>query len=49
MEHYQGLVVGGTGEFEDAQGSFIEIGRLRGMQPDGALDGSMELRVKLSR
>lgn len=49
LPHYQGRVLGGTGEFAKMRGTFIEIGELRGMQPDGALDGSMELRVGMRR
>ena len=45
LDGYRGLVVGGTGEFAGITGSFIEIGTLRHMTPDGTMSGVMELRV----
>ena len=45
LDGYRGLVVGGTGDFAGRTGSFIEIGTLRHMTPDGALGGVMELRI----
>jgi hypothetical protein len=43
----RGLVVGGTGEFAGAKGSFLEIGRLRRFTASGAMEFTMELRVAL--
>jgi hypothetical protein len=43
----RGLVVGGTGEFAGATGSFLEVGRLKRFTPDGAMEFTMELRVAL--
>jgi|GEM_PF-1392154 len=41
-----GVIVGGTGEFSGADGTFEEIGTLRRFTPDGDIDASIELRVK---
>jgi hypothetical protein len=43
----RGAVVGGSGEFAGARGSFIEVGRLRRFGADGAMEFTMELRVVL--
>lgn len=45
LADHRGLVVGGTGEFADRSGTFIEIGTLTGADPDGTLRGAMELRL----
>jgi hypothetical protein len=45
LDGYQGRVVGGTGEFAGITGSFIEIGTLRHLTPDGSMGGLMELRL----
>lgn len=45
LDDYRGLVVGGTGEFAAITGSFIEIGTLRHLTPDGSMGGLMELRI----
>ncbi len=39
----QGIIVGGTGEFADARGAFLEIGTLRGYSARGELDAGLEL------
>jgi len=41
----RGVVVGGTGEFDGAQGSFIEIDHLTRFTVDGMMVGDFELRV----
>jgi hypothetical protein len=43
----RGAVIGGTGEFAGAQGSFIEVGRLRRFSRAGTMEFTMELRVAL--
>jgi hypothetical protein len=43
----RGVVVGGTGEFASASGSFIEVGRLKRFTAAGAMEFTMELRVAL--
>jgi hypothetical protein len=43
----RGAVVGGTGEFEGARGSFLEIGRLRRFTPRGEMEFTIELRVAI--
>jgi hypothetical protein len=45
LDGYRGLIVGGTGEFAGTTGSFIEIGTLRQLTPDGSMKGLMELRL----
>lgn len=40
-----GEIVGGTGEFAGARGSFQEIGTLRSFSPKGELAATIELRV----
>jgi hypothetical protein len=45
----RGAVVGGSGEFAGARGSFIEVGRLRRFGAAGAMEFTMELRVALER
>ena len=45
LPDYRGIVVCGTNEFAGLTGSFVEIGSLRHMQPDGTLSGVMELRI----
>ena len=45
LPDYRGIVVGGTREFAGLTGSFVEIGKLRELRPDGTLSGQMELRV----
>jgi hypothetical protein len=49
LDGYRGLVVGGTGDFAGSTGSFIEIGTLRHLTPDGSMGGLMELRVNHHR
>ncbi|MGH7805344.1 MAG: hypothetical protein ACREQJ_13430, partial [Candidatus Binatia bacterium] len=44
-EGRRGLVVGGSGEFAGARGSFVEIDRVTKLTTDGVLEGSFELRV----
>ncbi len=44
----RGTVIGGTGEFASASGSFIEVGRLRRFTAAGAMEFTMELRVALA-
>jgi hypothetical protein len=41
----QGIIVGGTGEFAGATGTFVEIDRVTRFTTDGALMGEFELRV----
>ena len=41
----RGLVVGGSGEFAGASGSFVEIDRVTKLTTDGVLEGTFELRV----
>ncbi len=41
----RGIIVGGTGEFMAARGSFVEIDRVRRLTPEGVLEGSFEIRV----
>lgn len=43
----RGRIVGGTGEFEGASGSFIEVGQLRRFTPEGAMEFTMELRLAI--
>jgi len=45
LPDYRGIVVGGTREFAGLTGSFVEIGNLRELHPEGTLSGQMELRV----
>jgi len=45
LNDYQGLIIGGTGEFSGLSGHFIEYGVLHGANPDGSLNGLMELRI----
>jgi len=45
LPDYRGIVVGGTREFAGLTGSFVEIGNLHELRPDGTLSGQMELRV----
>lgn len=45
LPDYRGIVVGGTREFAGLTGSFVEIGNLRELRPDGTISGQMELRV----
>ncbi|MDP6395417.1 MAG: hypothetical protein QF466_08215 [Desulfobacterales bacterium] len=40
-----GVIVGGTGEFAGIEGTFLEIGTLKGYKPPGSLHMSMELRL----
>jgi len=41
----RGIIVGGTGEFAGAAGGFLEIDRVTRLTPDGALEGTFELRL----
>ncbi len=43
----RGVVVGGTGEFADATGWFVEIGYLSGVSQQGELRARLELRFYL--
>ena len=45
----RGIIVGGSGEFEGITGTFVEVGTLQGLSPEGALKGAMELRLSPSR
>ena len=45
LPDYRGIVVGGTREFAGLTGSFVEIGTLRELHPDGTVSGQLELRV----
>ncbi|OGT80057.1 MAG: hypothetical protein A3H91_16765 [Gammaproteobacteria bacterium RIFCSPLOWO2_02_FULL_61_13] len=45
LPDYRGIVVGGTREFAGLTGTFVEIGDLRELHPDGTVSGQMELRV----
>jgi hypothetical protein len=45
LPDYRGIVVGGTREFAGLTGTFVEIGDLRELHPDGTLSGHMELRI----
>jgi len=47
LDGYQGLIVGGTGEFAGARGRFLELGTLTHAAPDGRIRGQMELRIRL--
>jgi len=49
LDGYRGRVVGGTGDFAGITGSFIEIGTLRHLTPEGSMEGLMELRVNYHR
>ncbi len=40
-----GIIVGGTGEFAGIEGTYIEIGTLKGYKPPGTLHMRMELRL----
>ncbi len=42
----RGIVVGGTGEFEGASGSFVELDRITRFTADGGLLGDFELRIQ---
>jgi len=44
-----GIVVGGTGEFAGAAGTFLEIGTLRSATLQGELGGMLELRMFFAR
>lgn len=44
-----GVIVGGTGEFEGAQGRFIEIGTLERVTVDGRMEAELELRFYLEK
>ena len=41
----RGIVVGGTGDFAGARGSFVEIDRVTKLTTDGVLEGTFEIRV----
>lgn len=43
----RGVVIGGTGEFEGASGSFIEIDHLTRFSADGVMWGDFELRLAM--
>lgn len=45
LPDYRGIVVGGTRDFAGLTGTFVEIGNLRALHPDGTVSGQMELRV----
>ncbi|MEW6443870.1 MAG: hypothetical protein AB1640_23240 [bacterium] len=42
----RGAILGGTGDFETATGSFVEIDRVTGFLPQGVLVGTVELRIQ---
>ena len=44
-EDGRGIIVGGTGEFAGANGTFVEIDRVTRYTTDGAMMGEFELRV----
>jgi hypothetical protein len=44
----RGLIVSGTGEFENATGWFVEIGTLRGYTREGDLSAELELRFTIT-
>ncbi len=41
----RGLIVGGWGEFENAEGTFLEVGRFTRFTVEGHLVGTIELRI----
>ena len=41
----RGIIVGGTGEFASDAGGFVEIDRVTRLTPEGALEGTFELRL----
>jgi hypothetical protein len=45
LADHRGIVLGGTGDFADRAGTFIEIGTLRELHPGGNVSGEMKLRV----
>ena len=45
LPDYRGIVMGGTRDFAGLTGTFVEIGNLRELRPDGTISGQMELRV----
>jgi len=42
----RGIIIGGTGEFAGASGSFVEIDTLHRFTPDGLMEGDFELKVR---
>ncbi|MBY0563156.1 MAG: hypothetical protein K2P58_03130 [Hyphomonadaceae bacterium] len=44
-----GEIVGGTGDFAGASGTFREIGALRSLSSDGDIEATIELRLELNR
>lgn len=41
----RGTIIGGTGDFAGAAGSFVEIDHITRLTPQGAIEGDFELRV----
>lgn len=44
-----GEIVGGTGDFAGASGTFREIGTLRSLSSDGEIEATIELRLELNQ
>ncbi|NKB35567.1 MAG: hypothetical protein GKR93_00170 [Gammaproteobacteria bacterium] len=41
----RGIIIGGTGEFENLRGEFVEIDRMTRFTVDGKMDINVELRL----
>lgn len=45
LPDYRGIVIGGTRDFAGLTGTFVEMGNLHELHPNGTVSGQMELRV----